>query len=447
MPPSLARFLRRLRDSRGFRENTINSGVSMLDYLVPGIAMLLAASFLVHRFGLSQYGLWMLAIAVISSMESLSSGFGDATVRFVSRYRGRGDAAGVTRVVQATLAINAVLGAVLAAAVVIGAGFAVTHVFHVDPPQQALSTRILQVAGVILLFRSIENVYANTLRAFERYARTALTSIVARILNIGAAVVAAWSGHTVLTALEATLAISVVTLGVQVAGVRALCGPAVVVPRISRESFREIADYGVFSWLQSMTGVIYYHADRLVVGALLGPAALGVYAICVQATQPIHGLSSAALNFIFPHVSARRESGTDAALASFYHVATWLNLGFVLVLAAPLLFFGREILAVWMGPAFADRGAAVLLWLTIANASLAASVVSHYILLAMGQARFVALVNILGGILSLACIGILIPLYGLPGAALGRLAYSAATALNVWRLRGSGFVNSNSPQP
>ena len=39
-----------------------------------------------------------------------------------------------------------------------------------------------------------------------------------------------------------------------------------------------------------LSGTIFSQADRLLVAALLGPAALAYYGICVQAAQPIHGL-------------------------------------------------------------------------------------------------------------------------------------------------------------
>jgi O-antigen/teichoic acid export membrane protein len=434
MLSQVAQLVRSLRGSRSYRTNTINSLFGVLDYLIQGLAMLVAASFLVRRFGLSQYGLWMLATAVISSMESISSGFGDATVRFVSKYRGRDDHVGVARIICATLTINGALGLVLAAGVVLGAEFVVTHIFTVEPPQYMLSVRMLQVAGVILLLRSIENVFSNTLRAYERYGRTVSVSIAARFLNVAAAVILAYFGQTVLVVMQATLVIAIITLCLQYAAVKAVCGSLTIMPKIDSESFYEIFEYGIFSWMQALAGVIYYHADRLVVGAMLGTSALGVYAVCIQATQPIHGIASAALNFIFPHFSARRESGASEALTRVLSVCTWVNIGLVVLLSAPLIFFGREILSIWMGTSFAEQGAVVLTWLAIAYAALGASVASHYILLALGQARFVAFVNILGGTFSIACIVLLIPRYGLLGAALGRLFYASAIALNFWQL-------------
>jgi O-antigen/teichoic acid export membrane protein len=431
--------LKRIRSSRVLRENTGNAAYGVADYVVQGLAMLAAARFLVHRLGLSQYGLWMLATAVSAGMESLSSGFGDATIKFVSKYRGRNDHAGVVRIIRSTLSINGALGALLASAVILGSRFAVTHIFKIEPAQHTLSIRMLRVAGVTLLVRSLENVFSNTLRAYEQYGRTVKISATMRCLSVAAAVVLAWMGYTALAIMIAALVIAVLSMSLQAWAVRGVCGPVLFLPQFDRESMREIFGFGVFSWMQALAGVIFYNADRLVVGAVMGTSALGIYAVCVQASQPIHGITAAALNFIFPHISARHEAGERDGLHRIFRAANWANIGIVVALSWPLLFFSRQILTIWMGRSFAQQGWVVLTWLAVANACLGASVAAHYILLAFGQARFVAAVNVLGGILSLAAIALLMPHYGLPGAAIGRLLYAVAAGLNFWKLRSHKF--------
>ncbi len=434
MTRALTSRIATLRASRIFRENTGNAFYGVMDYVVQGLAMLAAAAFLVRRLGLSQYGLWMLATAITAGMESLSSGFGDATIKFVSKYRGRNDPAGVERIIRATLAINGALGLLLALLVIFGSSFAVTHIFKIEPQQHTLSIRMLQVAGVTLLLRSIENVFANTLRAYEQYGRTVKIGIATRCLNVAAAVLLAYFGHTALAIMCASLAIAVLSLTLQAAAVRAVCGPVLLLPQARRDSIREIFSFGVFSWIQALAGVIFYNADRLVVGAIMGTSALGIYAVCVQASQPIHGITAAALNFVFPHISARHEAG-ERDLRRVFRAANLINIAFVALLSAPLIFFSKPILTLWMGAAFAQQSYVVLTWLAVANAVLGASVAAHYILLALGQARFVAAVNVLGGVLSLGAIAWLMPYYGLPGAAIGRLFYGIAVALNLWKVR------------
>jgi len=99
-----------LRVSRNFRESAGNAVYSAAEYVAQPLSMLLAAPFLVHKLGLQQYGIWMLVSAILGSMGILSTGFGDATVKYVSAYRGQNNPAGVERTIRATLTINAFLG-------------------------------------------------------------------------------------------------------------------------------------------------------------------------------------------------------------------------------------------------------------------------------------------------------------------------------------------------
>jgi O-antigen/teichoic acid export membrane protein len=382
----------------------------------------------------------MLASAVIGSMESLGSGFGDATIKFVSKYRARASRADVERIIRANLAINGVLGLSVAAFVMLGSRFAVTRFFKVGPEQYQLSVHMLQIAGIILLLRSLESVFSNTLRAYEKFRRTITINIASRTLNLAASVLLAFFGHSVLAIITATLFIGFFSLGLQIASVRTVCGPIILLPKFDRVSLREIFSFGAFSWVQALAGAVFYNADRLVVGALMGTSALGIYAVCVQATQPIQGITTAALNFMFPHISARHEAGEQNSLKRLFRIATWANVALVVVLSTPLVLFGRQILTIWMGPVFAQQAYVVLEWLVCANACLGICVASHYILLALGQARFVAAINVLGGVLSLGCIALLMPIYGLRGAAIGRLLYAGTISLNFWKLKNFNFA-------
>jgi O-antigen/teichoic acid export membrane protein len=73
--------------------------------------------------------------------------------------------------------------------------------------------------------------------------------------------------------------------------------------------------------------------------------------------------------------------------------------------------------------------------LAAAYAILAANVVPHNALLGLGNVRFVSTVNILGGVLSLVAATSLIPVFGILGAAIGRLLYGPAIALNFLKIR------------
>src|SRR5579859_4191504 len=107
---SVGKTVNALRVSRNFRDSAGNAFYSIAEYIAQPVSMLVAAPFLVHKMGLDQYGIWMLVSAILGSIGILSTGFGDATVKYVSSYRGQNNPAGVERTIRATLTINMFLG-------------------------------------------------------------------------------------------------------------------------------------------------------------------------------------------------------------------------------------------------------------------------------------------------------------------------------------------------
>src|ERR1700722_11768734 len=123
----LGKRVEQLTRSSGFRGGAGNAFYGIAEYIALPAAMMLAAPYFVHHLGIQQFGVWMLVSAIVGSMGTLSTGFGAATVKYVSSSRGQKDPVGVERVVRTTLTINLLLGAILASAVWIGAPVAVNH--------------------------------------------------------------------------------------------------------------------------------------------------------------------------------------------------------------------------------------------------------------------------------------------------------------------------------
>jgi O-antigen/teichoic acid export membrane protein len=432
---STGKRLNALRASRNFRESAGNAMYCIAEYIAQPLSMLAAAPFLVHKLGLSQYGIWMLVSAILGSMGILSTGFGDATVKYVSTYRGQNNPAGVERTIRATLTINALLGTLFGLLVWAGAPYAVDHIFRIEPVFHAASLQAIRISAVILAVRSVESVFVSTLRAFERYGPPVKLNVFLRVIVVVSAVVLAAVGRGVVAIMIATLFWSALVVVLQAVAARRVVGPLNPCPTFEKTALAEVFSFGCFSWLQSLAAVAFGYADRFLVAAMLGTTPVAIYVLCVQVAQPIHGLAAAAFNFIFPHISSRYEAGEVHGPRRVFRLALLASTGLSIALAAPLILFGKPLLTVWMGSEFAKQAYIVLAVLTVAHIFLAINIVPHYTLLALGSVRFVSTVNVLGGIASLGAVALFIPRFGLVGAAFGRLLYGVITALILLRVK------------
>ena len=137
---------------------------------------------------------------------------------------------------------------------------------------------------------------------------------------------------------------------------------------------------------------------------------------------------------MFPHLSARIAS-SQARLQTLLAPLALFNFGVATLLCLPLMLFARPLLSLWMGAQFAQNAWPLLSLGILGSFLLSLNITAHYALLALGEARFVSMTNLVAGLVTLAAVVLLTPRYGLIGAALGRLTYGPVTWLLYYRLR------------
>jgi O-antigen/teichoic acid export membrane protein len=178
-------------------------------------------------------------------------------------------------------------------------------------------------------------------------------------------------------------------------------------------------------WLAALAGVAYTSADRIIVGRSLGAAAAGQYNIYVQITQLIHFVPSSLFAFSFPAFSRLAAQGSAQwdEIARVYRTNLLAIGTTALGISAAMMLSWTFLLRVFSGglPGGDQGGLSALLGANFLL--LAASVVPYYLLLALGRSRTVSLTTSTSMLAALALMVVLVPRYGLQGAALARLAY------------------------
>jgi O-antigen/teichoic acid export membrane protein len=274
------------------------------------------------------------------------------------------------------------------------------------------------------------------LRAFETYGSTVRIAIFARGAILGSAIALTRYGGTVVGIMCATLLISIFAMVAQGVALRRKLGNFSLLPSWHQKTVSKVASFGVFSWLQALAGVVFSQVDRFFVGFFLGAPAVAYYGLCVQAAQPIHGLISSAMHFLFPHLSARYPVAPINEIRRKVAFAIKVNLALVCLLSMPLIVFGKHVIAKWIGHSFALQSPLIYPTIVCSFALLAMNVSAHYALLAVGRVRLVTYLNVCEGIAMLILMTVLIPKEGLAGAALARLIYGPITCLAYFYLHG-----------
>ncbi len=196
---------------------------------------------------------------------------------------------------------------------------------------------------------------------------------------------------------------------------------------------RDFWSFSLGRWAAATVEITLDWADVLLVGALLGPAAAGTYAVATRVVRAGQIVDNAMRVVVGPNISARLVVGDLDGVNSLFRTASRAMLVLTLPFYVTCFVFADSILALF-GPGF-DEGAAALRVLSVGMTIIAATVMSASIVLMAGrghwqlQNKLVALAIVVVGNL------VLDPRWGIVGAAASWSLAFAVDAILVTRQR------------
>ncbi len=380
----------------------------MLDYMAYPIEMLLTAPGSLHHLGVAQYGLWVVATAAVSAVSIIASGFGDANIQLVAKARSHGGMDSLVRAVQSTMGINLLLGAVLALISWIFRPLVSRRIALPDIRSQCACRWSIRISSLLILGRVIESVCIGTQRAFERYGTAVRIGIFARILSQVVAVPLACRGSGTISIMVGSAALIIAGATAQLVRLRQHLGKISLLPSFDQSSTAALFSFGIFSWFQAVSCVIFTQVDRLTLGVSLVATSVAAYVRCIQMALPVYDVTAVGFYFLFSHLADIQANGNSSAVKKKILFAFFCNSAFVAVGTATVLLWGHTVLYLWIGESIAEMSITIFSPVVWGFASLGLSITGYYSMLALGQVRIGTMLSMVGGVITVALI-ILLP--------------------------------------
>lgn len=389
---------------------------------------------LIRTLGIEEYGLWTLVVTVISIVNLAEAGLSLATTMFVSQDLGRKD---VERLSQ-TLTITG--GAMLILSVLAGVflwGFAAPIVgsfTKLQLSQQAVAIQALQLGGVVIWARLLQQVMVGVEQAFQRYdLSNGVNTLEAFALSLGMLTVVLSGGKT-LELMELQICTAIMGLLAHFWLNRFLLRGFRVRLCWNRQRGIEILRYSLMSWLTAIGGVLFTQMDKIVVGAALGTSQLGIYAAVTSITIQINVLSALPVQPMMPALSALAVSDEfDPVLvqekvkqAFMVNSLFGLGIGSMLLTGAPFL------LKVILGSVPSVDVLLAFRVVVLAYALYSLNAVGFYLCLGLNAAQTCMTIQVASGVVTLALIFIGANQFGLLGAMLGNMGFLITWLMNVY---------------
>ena len=398
----------------------INVASNWTAFVVATAVNFLLAPFVIQSLGDTEYGAWVLLASLVGYLGLLDLGVRGAVTRYVARYHGSGTHEAAARLTSTALTALAGAG-VIAVALAVGLAFGPLALFQVPAELQVVARVVVIVAGINVAVALLGGVFGGIVIGLQRFDLSNAIEIAVQGVR-GLAIFLVLRAGGGLVALAVTqLCCSLLRTGADAALSRHLYpqlrgwrggwdGPAA----------RLILSFGFSSSIiQAMARLIFY-SDALVIGAFLPVAMVTYFAIAASLVDYGRALVAGISQTMTPLASGLEGGGTAEVrdvLLDGARFATHIVLPVVLT----FVFRGEAFLALWIGPAYAERSGPVLTVLAVALWSFASYQVAISTLMGLDRHRQLVPVFVAEAIANVVLSVILVQRYGIVGAAWGTL--------------------------
>ncbi len=403
--------------------------VVFLGFLASTLFGFLERMVLFRGLSKSDYGVIMLAVAVLEFAFILSElGLRSGAPRYISYYRGQKDAARIKGTIYATLKIGTISSCAFALALLLSSDL-LAHIF--DSPQLV---SILRIFAAGLPFFVMVIILCSIFRGFDRVGvKAVFEDFMMRGLIAGLMLAVVLTDSELwwaAAALSVAAALTFVLLGVY--SLRAL--PRLIAPVAPVKMGRALFLFSFPLALEAVLSIVMNWADTFMLGIFKTTEMVGAY----NAAVPFATLLTVfllSLSYIFLPVTTRLLSeGKKEQIKGIYRSSTKWAFTLTLPLLLIYIFFSEQVMVFFAGERYAEAaGALVILSVGMFTSVFAGP--NGMTLVTLGRSRLVLFDGVVGVVVNLLLCFLLIPPYGIEGA-----AYATLASMVVMNLLKSGQI-------
>jgi O-antigen/teichoic acid export membrane protein len=390
------------------------------------------APFILHRLGDVAYGVWVLAISVVSYLGLLDLGMQSSVLRFISKGHTKGDHQGASDALSAALWVRLQISVVV---MLLSAGLAaVFPVFFKVPADLASDARIsILLIGLTTALTMSRGVAGGVLSGLNRYDLTNMVNLASTAVRIVGIVIVLNTGHGIVAIAVCELVSGLVGNVLLIVIARRLYPELRVrISKPRRETLRAMWSYSSYAFLTTIAVQLVYQTDNLVVGAFVSTAAVTYYAIGNSLTRYASQLVGSIAGTFVPAASTYEAAGDAAGLLTLYKNGTRLTILVSLPILVTFLVRGHSFIGLWMGPQYAEISGNVLILLSIPLFLAYANRTASSIAFGVEKHKMIAIAAIIEGVSNLVLSLVLARHYGIYGVAIGTLIPSLAVQIIFW---------------
>lgn len=395
--------------------NVLWSWTGVIAGLFQGIVI---ARFLLKSLGEEHYGMWALIFSILDYFWFFDLGLNSAVTNFCARFRAAGETHKINEVISTSIFYFSLIGICAWTLAPLLAWNAHRFFIISAADRQEFSTLIL-IVGISWGLCIMMHLFLSALDGFQRFDLTSHVMVIQVALRSIGYFVVLKTNHGLVEMAEVYVVTQILGYVLNFFNFRRVF-PELRISRrlISWAMFKDIFRYGLQSFVANSSGLALNQSGPMLVGHYLGAGPVGFFTLPVKLLQQGYDAISrigmvTRSNAAELSVTAQREAQVSLGIYSNRY-----SLTLFLSLACYLLLYGRSIIDLWMGRVMAEKAGPLLpVFLLSYSLVLAAQFSSSSILFGVGEHGGYARALVTEAIVYVAALAVVIPRYGIWGAA------------------------------
>lgn len=404
-----------------------NSVYNFIGFLLPIVILVFFTPLIISKLGVKEYGILIFLNTILTFLGLIDLGVGIATNKHLVEYYSTGQ---IDRLKKLLYSMNSVyfLQGVVYLIISFISGV-VLQIFFVKETTQVNYMVLLSIMGATGLIASVFSNFTNSLVAIQRYdLHLKINSFFLLFSNIGILVVV-----TLGYKLVSILLIQFVTMLLSSFCYYIITRRVFSILQFKYSwNFTEIKTnyrYAIPVAFNNLANSSLVHFDKLLIPVFLGAAPLTYYSVPGSIATKISSISATFSSLLFP-IAVNLHALKDSTKMKRVYLRSIRIIALVsFAIAISVILTSDKILLYWLGEDFSKQSFNVLILLTLTNFVLALFSPLSNILTAMNKMKFLTTGSIIMAGINIISLSLLIPRYGINGAA---LAYLISVLFIFW---------------
>ena len=402
---------------------TIGNALSgVVGFAWPILLALVTMPYIVHKLGNEAYGVLALVTSVLGFFAFLDLGVTNASVKYMAEAYVQDDVEKINKIIGSSLVVYLIAGATGGCIIALMTNTLVQKILKIPPGYIADSTFAFYIASCGFLLNMVLGVFAAVPKAVQRYdVATKINIVISTFLTL-LTVLTLYLGYGLREIVILNFLSSLASLAVYMLVAKSLVSDISIRLSFDPATFRKLFAFGAYSLLVMISSTVLFQLDRLMIGSFAGAAQVAFYVVPASIALRIHGFIASIMGVVFPLCSELHATGQQEKLRKLYLKASKYSLILGLSVATPLITLSFQVMKYWMGDEFAAKSSLVLAILSTSSLFTSLTVIPSYLLDGIGKPKVNAFFSVLSALMNICLCLLLIPKYGVKGAAFAGLA-------------------------